>query len=189
MTWTTTTLDSPCGPLFCAVDVGGAVVRVEFLGEPGGAPDLGRLAPAGVRLVENAGRSGSGPAATLEALKRQLGEYFAGRRRSFDLELAPRGTPFQLKVWAALREIPYGETRSYGELARGLGRPRASRAVGAANGANPIPIVIPCHRVVGCDGSLTGFGGGLAVKALLLDLEAGGRPRRRPRQLPLDLPA
>jgi methylated-DNA-[protein]-cysteine S-methyltransferase len=103
----------------------------------------------------------------------QLDAYFARRRRSFDLPLAPEGTPFQKRVWSQLERIPFGSTVSYGELARRLGEPSASRAVGAANGANPIPIVIPCHRVVGSDGKLTGFGGGLAVKARLLELEAG----------------
>lgn len=103
----------------------------------------------------------------------QLEAYFAGERRRFDLPLAPEGTPFQREVWSALTAIPYGETISYGELARRLGRPAASRAVGAANGQNPIPIVIPCHRVIGADGSLTGFGGGLAIKRRLLDFEAG----------------
>ena len=103
----------------------------------------------------------------------QLEAYFAGALRRFDLPLAPEGTSFQREVWSALTAIPYGETVSYGELARRLGRPAASRAVGAANGQNPIPIVIPCHRVIGADGSLTGFGGGLAIKRRLLDLEAG----------------
>ena len=102
---------------------------------------------------------------------RQLGDYFAGKRRAFDLPLAPTGTPFQCAVLAALQQIPYGETRSYGELAKAVGRPRASRAVGAANGRNPLPIVIPCHRAIGSDGSLTGFGGGLPTKRFLLDLE------------------
>lgn len=102
---------------------------------------------------------------------RQLGEYFAGERRRFDLPLAPSGTPFQLEVLAALQRIPYGETRTYGEIGRALGRPRAARAVGAANGRNPLPIAIPCHRVIGRDGSLTGFGGGLEAKRFLLDLE------------------
>ncbi len=103
----------------------------------------------------------------------QLDSYFAGELRRFDLAVAPQGTPFQRMVWSALTTIPYGETVSYGELARRLGRPAATRAVGAANGRNPIPIVIPCHRVIGSDGSLTGFGGGLAIKRRLLDLEAG----------------
>ena len=102
---------------------------------------------------------------------RQLGEYFAGQRRRFDLPLAPSGTPFQREVLTALQRIPYGETRTYGELGRALGRPRAARAVGAANGRNPLPIAIPCHRVIGCDGSLTGFGGGLKAKRFLLNLE------------------
>ena len=104
---------------------------------------------------------------------RQLGLYFEGRLRRFDLELAPEGTPFEREVWTALTEIPYGETLSYSELARRIGRPAASRAVGAANGKNPIPIIVPCHRVIGANGSLTGFGGGLGIKRRLLDLEAG----------------
>ncbi len=103
----------------------------------------------------------------------QLEAYFAGELRKFDLALAPEGTPFQREVWSTLTTIPYGETVSYGELARRLDRTTASRAVGAANGRNPIPIIIPCHRVIGADGSLTGFGGGLAIKRRLLDLEAG----------------
>ncbi len=101
----------------------------------------------------------------------QLREYFAGDRRRFDLPLTPEGTPFQLQVWEQLRLIPYGRTISYGELARRIGNPRASRAVGLANSRNPLPIVIPCHRVIGSDGRLTGFGGGLAIKQRLLDLE------------------
>jgi len=101
----------------------------------------------------------------------QLREYFAGARRRFELALAPRGTPFQLAVWQLLRTIPYGETLSYGEIARRLGRPEAARAVGLANGANPLPIIVPCHRVIGADGSLTGFGGGLPIKRALLHLE------------------
>lgn len=110
-----------------------------------------------------------------EAVITQLREYFSGTRSAFDLPLAPRGTAFQLAVWKALREIPYGETISYGELARRIGRPSASRAVGAANGANPLPIVVPCHRVIGSTGKLTGFGGGLETKAALLALEQGGQ--------------
>jgi len=101
----------------------------------------------------------------------QLDSYFAGGLKQFDLPLAPEGTPFQLKVWQRLCEIPYGETMSYGELARRIGNPNASRAVGLANGANPIPIVIPCHRVIGSNGKLTGYGGGLPIKEKLLALE------------------
>ncbi len=106
---------------------------------------------------------------------RQLEEYFAGERKTFDLPLAPRGTAFQLSVWNALQQIAYGETRSYADIARVIGRPSAVRAVGAANGANRIPIVIPCHRVIGSSGSLTGFGGGIDMKRRLLDFEAGYR--------------
>jgi methylated-DNA-[protein]-cysteine S-methyltransferase len=112
----------------------------------------------------------------LEAARAQLEEYFAGERRSFDLPLDLHGTEFQRRAWLALADIPYGETRSYGEQARLLGVPRAARAVGAANGRNPVSIVLPCHRVIGAGGGLTGFGGGLAVKRALLELEAGVLP-------------
>jgi methylated-DNA-[protein]-cysteine S-methyltransferase len=103
----------------------------------------------------------------------QLGDYFAGRRTSFELDLAPAGTPFQKRVWMALREIRFGRTLSYGEIARDIGAPTASRAVGAANGQNPISIIVPCHRVIGKSGSLTGYGGGIPRKKFLLDLEMG----------------
>jgi methylated-DNA-[protein]-cysteine S-methyltransferase len=102
---------------------------------------------------------------------RQLQAYFGGELESFDLPLAPEGTPFQLGVWRRLCDIPYGETISYGELAGRIGNPKASRAVGLANGSNPIPIVIPCHRVIGSNGKLTGYGGGLPIKEKLLALE------------------
>ncbi len=104
---------------------------------------------------------------------RQLRAYFEGGLRRFDLPLAPEGTPFQLRVWRELLNIPYGETISYGELARRIGKPKGSRAVGLANGANPISIVIPCHRVIGSNGKLTGYGGGLKNKEWLLALERG----------------
>ena len=104
--------------------------------------------------------------------ERQLMEYFAGRRTEFELPLEPCGTEFQVKVWRALREVPFGETRSYLDLARAVGSSKASRAVGVANGKNPLSIIVPCHRVVGSDGSLTGFAGGLETKAKLLALEA-----------------
>lgn len=109
----------------------------------------------------------------------QLEEYFAGKRQQFDLKLVPNGTPFQLEVLRALQEIPYGETRSYGDIAALIGKPKAMRAVGAANGRNPIPIIIPCHRVIGANGSLTGFGGGLDTKRYLLDLEQQGGSQMR----------
>lgn len=102
----------------------------------------------------------------------QLKEYFAGQRESFSVALLPTGTDFQTAVWCALREIPYGQTRTYTQIAEMIGRPRAVRAVGAANGANPLPILVPCHRVIGANGSLTGFGGGLAAKSYLLGLES-----------------
>ncbi len=101
----------------------------------------------------------------------QLNEYFAGRLKAFTVPLAPQGTAFQMAVWQALRDIPYGETTSYGEIAARIGNPKASRAVGAANGKNPIPIVVPCHRVIGSTGSMTGFGGGIPIKEQLLALE------------------
>lgn len=122
----------------------------------------------------------------LEEARRQLAGFFAGTRTAFDLPLRPRGTPFQLAVWRALAEIPYGETRSYRELAARLGHPSASRAVGAANGRNPIAIVVPCHRVIGASGALTGYAAGLERKRWLLGhersvLAAGSAPARRSR--------
>ncbi|MDE2851441.1 MAG: methylated-DNA--[protein]-cysteine S-methyltransferase [Acidobacteriota bacterium] len=116
-------------------------------------------------------RSGEVLPAALGEAKRQIQEYFAGERQDFDLPLSPHGTAFQRRVWAELRRIPFGETISYGELAARIGKPSASRAVGAANGRNPLPVVVPCHRVIGSDGRLTGFGGGLPTKQALLDLE------------------
>jgi methylated-DNA-[protein]-cysteine S-methyltransferase len=143
-------IDSPVGPL-TLVERDGALARLAF----------GRLSRS------------SPPSPFLDGVASQLHEYFAGSRRAFDLPLAPSGTEFQLACWRALAEIPYGETRSYGEQARHIGRPDRARAVGAANGANPIAIILPCHRVIGADGSLVGFGGGLETKRRLLDLEAG----------------
>ena len=106
--------------------------------------------------------------------KQQLDEYFAGRRKAFDLPLAPKGTEFQKKVWSALQEIPYGELRTYQDIAIAVGRPKGCQAVGGANGKNPIAILIPCHRVIGKDGSMTGYSGGLAQKEKLLRLEKNG---------------
>jgi len=105
-------------------------------------------------------------------VRQQMDEYFAGTRQQFDLTLNPRGSAWQQRVWAALLEIPYGETTSYGQIAARLGSPDAARAVGLANGQNPISIIVPCHRVIGADGSLTGYGGGLPAKQFLLSLEA-----------------
>ena len=111
------------------------------------------------------------PSPIIELARTQLKEYFTGSRQVFELPLDPRGTDFQRRVWQRLLKIPYGATTTYGALARELGDPGASRAVGLANGSNPLPIVIPCHRVIGANGALTGFGGGLPTKAALLDLE------------------
>jgi methylated-DNA-[protein]-cysteine S-methyltransferase len=107
----------------------------------------------------------------LAAVRLQLEEYFAGRRTSFEVPVAPAGTPFQQRVWDELQRIGYGETVSYGELAARIGRPGCARAAGSANGANPVSIVIPCHRVIGANGSLTGYGGGIEAKRYLLELE------------------
>ena len=121
-----------------------------------------------------------GECPVLRETARQLEEYFAGTRREFALPLAPRGTGFQQLVWRALTQIPYGVTRSYGELARAIARPSASRAVGAANGKNPIAIIVPCHRVIGANGTLTGYAGGLAAKQWLLAHEARFTPPLQP---------
>jgi methylated-DNA-[protein]-cysteine S-methyltransferase len=148
-------MESPIGRLLVAGDEEG----LRYIGFPSGKSPL----QPGSAWKED-------PKALDEAI-RQLHAYFGGELKAFSLTLAPRGTPFQLSVLRALQGIPYGQTISYGELARRIGRPRASRAVGAANARNPLPIVIPCHRVIGSDGSLTGFGGGLEVKKALLALE------------------
>ena len=148
-------MESPVGELLIAADAE-AVRMIGF--REGRHPG---------KVVEGWRRGG----ALVAEAKRQLDEYFEGRRRGFDLPLAPAGTPFQLRAWKALQDIPYGAIRSYGEQARAIGQPRAVRAVAAANGRNPIAIVVPCHRVIGGDGRLTGYGGGLDVKQYLLDLE------------------
>ncbi len=116
----------------------------------------------------------------LAPVRRQLQSYFAGELRTFDLPLAPRGTEFQRKVWECLKEIPYGELVAYRWVAERIGAPRAVRAVGGANGRNPLPIVVPCHRVIGSDGTLTGFGGGLTIKQRLIELENPSADFQRP---------
>jgi methylated-DNA-[protein]-cysteine S-methyltransferase len=148
-------IDSPVGPLLLAGSAQ-ALTLVHF--QAGPHP----LCPA------EEWRRDAAPFVRVQA---QLSEYFHGARCTFELPLAPQGTPFQLRVWRALCAIPYGDTLSYGELARRLGLVNGARAVGLANGANPLPIVVPCHRVIGSDGSLTGFGGGLHIKRSLLALE------------------
>ncbi len=144
---------------------------------PFGAMALGQEADALVRLYlpgTPTPRIASHATPLLERGRGELLEYLAGTRRSFDLPLDPQGTPFQKKVWDALREIPYGQTRSYKDIAQAVGCPQGYRAVGMANHRNPIPIFIPCHRVVGRDGSLTGYRSGLELKRRLLELEASG---------------
>lgn len=150
-------LRSPVGKLLIAADPAGLRhIRFDSEQRPAAPPSGWRHDPA-----------------SLAPVVEQLEAYFAGKRRRFDLELAAEGTEFQLRVWAALLEIPYGETASYRDIAERLGDPAAVRAVGAANGSNPLPIVVPCHRVIGSDGSLVGYGGGLDVKRRLLALEQG----------------
>ena len=127
------------------------------------------------------GPAHDGDSALGERLGRELAEYLAGRRQRFELPLDLVGTPFQIAVWQALLAIPYGQTRSYGEQARSIGRPSATRAVAAANGQNKISLIVPCHRVIGSDGSLTGYGGGLARKRWLLQLEQSAAPPPVPR--------
>jgi methylated-DNA-[protein]-cysteine S-methyltransferase len=147
-------LDSPVGPLV-AVDDGGALVRLG----PDAAPDPAVVGPRDART------------GCLPAVREQLAAYWDGALRTFTLPLGPPGTPFQQQVWAALRDIPFGETCTYAELAASLGRPSATRAVGAANGRNPVFLVVPCHRVIGSNGTLTGYAGGLGMKRTLLDHE------------------
>ena len=152
--------DSPIGPLFIAGDESGLqLLLMELDSRPW------RIEAS----WQPAGRE-------LDAVCRQLDEYFAGRRQQFELRLAPRGTAFQQAVWQALQAIPYGRTCSYSELAHVIGKPQAVRAVGAANGANPISIIVPCHRVIGRNGSLTGYAGGLPRKQQLLELEGVLQP-------------
>ncbi len=161
----------------------GGTACFALLDSPLGSILLG-AGDAGLTLINfQAGTGARAPAPEWKAAeqpfreaRRQLQAYFAGDLQSFDLSLAPAGTPFQLRVWQELRRIPYGRTRTYGELAQGVGKPTAARAVGAANGRNPLPIVVPCHRVIGSDGSLTGFYGGLFLKQALLELEAAHAP-------------
>jgi methylated-DNA-[protein]-cysteine S-methyltransferase len=165
-------IESPVGPLrlsaepsgrLCGVQIGGAPEDIEPDTEP--AP---RVDTAAVHAVRR----------TLDAAATQLHQYFAGFRRSFDIELSMQGSTFQKQVWAELLKIPFGTTVSYGQLAAQIGRTGAARAVGHANAHNPIAVIVPCHRVIGSSGQLTGYGGGLEAKRHLLDLEARGCRRR-----------
>jgi methylated-DNA-[protein]-cysteine S-methyltransferase len=150
------TVESPVGPLTIA----GSRMGLHSISFGGGRPDS--------IPVSNGRKPGLD---IVEATIRQLQAYFAGKLVQFDLPLKPDGTPFQMQVWRELQTIPYGTVISYGELARRIGKPKASRAVGAANGANPIPIIIPCHRVIGSNGKMTGYAGGIHIKEALLELE------------------
>ena len=156
-------IDSPVGLLLIAADDAG-LRHIEFAN------------PRHPIRMHGDWRQGDGD--VLAATEMQLGEYFVGQRRDFDLPLAPQGTEFQLQVWEELARIPFGATISYAQLAQRIDNPAAIRAVGAANGRNPLPIVLPCHRVIGTDGTMTGFGGGLPVKEFLLRWKARC-PRRR----------
>lgn len=161
------TIESPIGPLLVEVDdEDGALTRIEFLLRPERPALPGPLFTP--KHKPNTQRSES---SALQKVIDELDEYFLGRRRDFTMALNPHGTPFQLQVWKALTGIPYGETISYLELAVRIGNPAAVRAVGAANGANPIPVIIPCHRVIGSSGKLVGYGGGLDRKETLLSIE------------------
>lgn len=161
--------ESPVGPLEIGED-GEGICRISF----GKADSLSIKGNAAVQNSEEASKEQlprKEQTPLLQEAIRQLKEYFAGQRKSFDLPLSFYGTEFQKKVWQALLDIPYGETRSYGQIAAAVGNPKACRAVGMANHRNEIIIVVPCHRVIGADGSLTGYGGGLDVKRKLLELE------------------
>lgn len=163
----TAAVDTPLGEMLAGV-TGQGVCLLEFA-------DSGR-AKRQLRQLENRLRAAAltGKSPYFGLLQAQLDEYFAGLRRHFSLPLVLAGTPFQLRVWIAVQAIPYGETRSYSALAAQIGQPEAVRAVGAANGANPLAILVPCHRLIGADGRLTGYGGGLQRKQSLLELERGG---------------
>ena len=149
-------MESPVGPLTIAGNENGLHSISFGTGSPAAAPAL---------------RGRGSDWDIVEETIRQLRAYFAGKLVQFDLPLKPDGTPFQMQVWRELQNIPYGTVISYGELARRIGKPKASRAVGAANGANPIPIIIPCHRVIGSNGKITGYAGGVPIKEALLELE------------------
>lgn len=157
-------IGSPIGDLMVVANEAGALVAIDFLED--GSPAVVAF-PGMTQWVEETGEAGEKTAQAVE----QLQAYFAGTLQHFSLTLAPHGTDFQQEVWKMLLEVPFGQTWTYQELANRLGKPKAVRAVGGANGRNPIPIVIPCHRVIGADGTLTGYGGGLPIKEKLLALE------------------
>jgi methylated-DNA-[protein]-cysteine S-methyltransferase len=165
------TIDSPIGALRIVVDSYGALTRINFESRPSLPSMRGPLfAP---KHQPNVRRRGTDKG--IQRVVDELDEYFAGNRTSFSVVTRPQGTPFQIRVWRALEAIPYGTTISYAELALRVGNPKAVRAVGAANGANPIPVIIPCHRVIGSSGKLVGYGGGLDRKETLLSIERSAR--------------
>jgi O-6-methylguanine DNA methyltransferase len=163
-----TTMNSAIGPLFLAAS-GRGLVALEFDARLPGQQSI-RPNPRDLR-VENKGFRFEDAPGSMRPYVNELEEYFAGRRRQFTFALDLRGTDFQLACWHALRAIPYGETRSYADIARAVGRPKGFRAVGMANNRNPVAIVVPCHRVIASDGTLCGYGGGLDIKRKLLELE------------------
>lgn len=165
-------LETPVGPLTVAAN-DEAVTRISF----GNKTPFGKSGPANPGSGTTAPEICTLQTATplLRQAAQELEEYFAGTRQTFSVPVSPAGTPFQLRVWEALRAIPYGQTRTYGQIAAATGNPLASRAVGMANNRNPIAIVVPCHRVIGADGHLTGYAGGLDKKTFLLRLEQEGR--------------
>ena len=158
-------LPTPLGEMLAVASPQGLCL-LEFVGQKGVERELAQVLAARGKVLEE------GDSALLQQTGTELAEYFAGHRQAFGVRLDLVGTPFQVEAWHALIAIPYGQTRSYAEQARAIGRPTATRAVAAANGQNKISIVVPCHRVIGSDGSLTGFGGGLPRKRALLELES-----------------
>ena len=153
-----TVFHTPVGPLYARADAG-ELTELSFVDR--------------AKHISNGGAEHESSRAVVDAVERQINEYFAGLRTTFDIPIKLMGSSFYVQVWEALRAIPYGVTVSYGHLARELGDPDGARAVGSANGANPIVIIVPCHRVIGANGSLVGYGGGLHRKRILLDLESG----------------
>ena len=180
---------TPIRNIFAAANLSGEITLLYFLGERHTAEEI-------VAELDGKGYAAEWNPEPFALLEKQVAEYFEGKRKEFDLPLAPNGTDFQMRVWQELQRIPHGETISYGELAARVGNPKASRAVGAANGQNPISLIIPCHRVIGSDKSLTGYGGGLNVKEALLKHEGAafrasvalrGGPAKEPAQAQLGL--
>ena len=165
MSYATAEFTTPMGKMLAAIDEQGALVRLDFL--------VGRTGEEIRRQIGDGSESEAQDPEACRPVIEQLQAYFRGERRRFELELAPEGTEFEHRVWTDLRRIPFGSTDTYGEIARRLGDPDAARAVGVANARNPIAIVVPCHRVIGSDGDLTGYAGGLERKKWLLDMESG----------------